>query len=134
MAAAQTHRPFTCPTCGAEGPVNGDWFESDRAVAIHHKLAHGESLVERRSTCDRCGDGFVYLPSSSRGEYCSMECQLAVARPDRETPYDTFRCVWCREKSQVEAWWERTFCSYDCYWSARSWWMEGEPPEAITRG
>jgi rubredoxin len=40
-----------CPSCGRDN------FADERAMRIHHKLAHGESLAERedRYRCPECG-------------------------------------------------------------------------------
>jgi 5-methylcytosine-specific restriction endonuclease McrA len=54
----------SCPKCG-EG------FDDNRAMAIHHKLSHGESLKTKETTCDECSKLFTYYPSDKEGIYCS---------------------------------------------------------------
>jgi len=55
-----------CPTCG-EG------FGSQKAMKIHHKAKHGQSLATEKSTCLSCDSEFSYYPSNRSGELCH-EC------------------------------------------------------------
>ena len=43
---------FTCPTCGVSEFANSGTFKSSRAVSIHHKLAHGESIASEITESD----------------------------------------------------------------------------------
>jgi 5-methylcytosine-specific restriction endonuclease McrA len=51
--------PCEHPNCERE-------FSTDRGMKVHHKKAHGESLVQ--NPCDHCGD-------LTRGTFCSNQCQ-----------------------------------------------------------
>lgn len=53
-----------CPTC------KDDSFESEKAMKIHHKLAHGKSLAIESSTCQNCGCEFEFYPSEKKGYWC----------------------------------------------------------------
>jgi len=69
---------MNCPTCGEE-------FQSNRAVKIHHKLGHGESIAVEDSLCEECGKSFEYYPSSKKGIYCS-DCVEEVQYRTTPTP------------------------------------------------
>lgn len=55
---------MNCPSCSDE-------FDSDRAMKIHHKLSHGNSIAIEKSSCKNCNNTFEYYPSDKDGVYCS---------------------------------------------------------------
>lgn len=113
---------YVCPTCGASESANNGPFESERAVNIHHKIAHGESLVEESSTCELCDTEYTYRPSiRDNPKFCSRDCQLQHARDSRNRLYKF--CVWCRDLYHPEKGKKQKFCGRECYALARSWWM-----------
>lgn len=57
----------SCPSCPR------DDFDSSRAMKIHHKTDHGESLALKTTECTHCGQEFQYYPSEKPGKYCE-EC------------------------------------------------------------
>lgn len=61
---------ISCPTCGDES------FSSRRSMKTHHKMKHGESLIDKASlTCENCGGEYHRHPShASNSRFCSKEC------------------------------------------------------------
>lgn len=92
-----------CPTCG-EG------YGSERAVKVHHKKAHGESISDYKCICETCGEEFVDY-SHNYGKYCSRKC-YGLAERDRIER----QCEYCgerieRKRSQMLS--RYVFCSRD---------------------
>lgn len=61
-----------CPTCS-------DSFDGQRSMKIHHKLSHGESIMEELE-CDWCGSTFERMlhevsGKGSAGRFCSDTCE-----------------------------------------------------------
>lgn len=98
-----------CPTCGDE-------FGDDHARNVHHKMAHGESLVaEGDVECPTCSDSF-------RSEH-GMKIHHAQVH-NESIAYVTCACEWCGDEFEVR---EReteyrdevgTYCSSECLASA----------------
>lgn len=75
-----------CPTCG-------DGFGDEHARNVHHKLAHGESLVAANNVnCPTCGDGF-------RSEH-GMKIHHAHVH-NESIAYVKRNCEWCGEEFDV---------------------------------
>lgn len=56
-------RMIDCPKCESD-------FDSEKAMKIHHKLKHGESLATEMGECISCGSSFEYYPSEKDGIIC----------------------------------------------------------------
>lgn len=97
-----------CPSCD-------DAFDTERAMKIHHKRAHGESLAgPEPKVCDHCDSEFV--PSGgSGGVYCSEDCANLDQR-DRIT----LTCEVCgRDFEVIPSNDDQKYCSRDCFDSTR---------------
>jgi hypothetical protein len=67
-----------------------DNFETERAMKIHHKSAHGESIAKVETTCsaEDCTNEFKYYPSSKEGKFCEdcVEQSDAAHGPSKDSP------------------------------------------------
>lgn len=109
-----------CPSC------ERDDFDTEKAMRIHHKLAHGESLAETTLVCEQCGDTFtVTTDRVDDARFCSMDCQ-ADWQQDAQTGENnpawkgghvTLVCEQCDGEFDVKP--ARAdsarFCSMDCH-------------------
>lgn len=78
-SAVQERDDSICPTCG-------ETYANRRAVKIHHKKIHDESL--RIQECDWCGEEFEGKP---RRVYCRKECQNAAKRGGEKPSAETLQ-------------------------------------------
>lgn len=131
----ESDQPHTMPSC----PTCSDTFDTDRAVSIHHKLSHGESIATDESNCKNCGDRFEYYPSDKDGIYCSdcvdkVTWEAGAANDNIPTGENspvysggpnTFTCDFC--ESEFESYHKnRKYCSMECSGEGRSRDMRGE--------
>lgn len=98
-----------CPTCHDE-------FDSERGMKIHHKMSHGDSLVEETSTCsiDCCNNVFSYYPSEKDGVICP-QCikdgknvyhvglleKVNIHDPYQDVEYEDVVCYSCGKEDSV---------------------------------
>lgn len=120
----------SCPTCS-------DYFDTQRAVSIHHKLSHGESIVVEVSECSNCGSEFEYYPSNKQGIYCSTCVDKVTWGPDppdvgvgADNPVysggpNEFTCEFCGDSFNSYHK-NRKYCSVECSGEGRSRDMRGE--------
>lgn len=111
-----------CPTCPRG-------FETERALNIHYKKAHGESIAGVEITCEQCGDTYRKAPSEAdRSRFCSRECLSAHQSEIYSEPFGDesnrvdLECEWCgtsysRPASAAEG---SRFCSRECQSAAQS--------------
>lgn len=102
-----------CPTCGDTD------FDEQKAMRIHHKLAHGESISGFDKTCAYCGDEFEAMMSETK--YCSEHCfgkanAAGESNPAWKGGKVTLSCEYCEGKYDVTPAKEDTsrFCSPEC--------------------
>jgi len=108
-----------CPTCGDSD------FDEQKAMRIHHKLAHGESISGFDKTCQYCGDEFEAMMSETK--YCSEHCfgkdnATGESNPSWSGGKTTLTCEYCESEYKVtpaksE---DSRFCSQRCLSEWRS--------------
>lgn len=111
-----------CPACS-------DTFDTERAMSIHHKMAHGESLAMVDRECKQCGAGFETRQcwaDRGEGQFCSTDCKgewqsenkSGEDHPSWKGGPVAVDCAWCgseieRRQSLAERS-ENHFCSDEC--------------------
>lgn len=115
----------TCPSCSSE-------FDSERAVKIHHKMKHGESLASKTTTCEihGCEETVEYYPTNKSGKVCpscvsdgkniwsvdTISNEKIKQKISTESEIE-LTCHWCcdvftdKDKSKKD---RKTFCSKSC--------------------
>ena len=133
-----------CPTCGKE-------FETSRAMKIHHKQSHGESIAIEQTSCNNCGNIFEYYPSNKPGLYCKSCVENGISNNIEYIPEESKhkfksgddninysggeyrKCDWCNEQVYVSPSHIKDrahqFCSDKCYrnWQSKNYRGEGNP-------
>lgn len=108
----------SCPTCG-------EAHESNRAMKIHHKMAHGESVAKVVKECPLCQDEFeTWEDESNSRVYCSQSCQNSAhsERISGEShpryTLENRECDNCSESIKVADWelkrYDNHYCSEQC--------------------
>lgn len=120
---------LSCPTCNKKD------FETERAMKIHHKLAHNESIALKESKCSECGSKFKYYPSEKEGKYCeecvkNSEVNWGVQKLFKEdNPMwkggeKKTNCAYCNKDISVKRWLYNStvhnYCSKDCQFNHKS--------------
>lgn len=125
-----------CPSCEST-------FDTERGMKIHHKQKHGESLVQKTTTCEvtGCDNTFTYYPSDKEGKICnecvsSGESIWSVESISNEDLVDSLSkpdsvklmCHWCEDSffGERRKRKRKTFCSDSCRSKYQSKRMTGE--------
>lgn len=99
-----------CPSCGGA-------FDTERAMKIHHKKKHNESLAGVTVTCDQCGQEIRGRKSSKTEgrNYCSKEC-FYNHRSQLQDNNVQVECEFCNTQYRVPPHKEKVtkFCSREC--------------------
>lgn len=103
---------FTCPHSECDSKKT---FATERAMKIHYKSTHGESLAKEETMCETegCTNVFEYYPSDKSGKLCD-KCTKNKNYHLTEQDVDYFRvtCANCGDEKTIT---ESRFNTYDMY-------------------